>query len=115
MTNFARDQRQSLTINTAPTQISRRGAAAAYPGAKLDWTIPLPGVFRALDGKEIRTLKDAADLLSGHALGCHDPAVRQVAADLLVRAARTCTPNDVAAASERVGRFLLIERVAHAI
>lgn len=78
------------------------------------WDAPLPVRLRiaSADNLEIRTLRDAGDLVSGrHFTPAHSAAL-QDCAELLVRAARSGSPDHVAAAALHLQRILRVMELA---
>lgn len=72
------------------------------------WDAPLPVRIwlPSASNLEIRTLRDAGDLVSGRHFTVSHSAALQECADLLVSAARTGAPDDVAGAAMRLQRLL---------
>lgn len=70
------------------------------------WDAPLPVHVRLEGGRELRTLRDAGDFLSGRCVTLDHSAALQAAALAAVRAARTGTADDVATAGERLAAYV---------
>lgn len=78
------------------------------------WDAPLPVRIRiaSAGNLEIRTLRDAGDLVSGQHFTLSHSATLQDCAELLVRAARSGDPDAVAEAALQLQRYLRVMELA---
>ncbi|QTL02141.1 hypothetical protein J5J86_15180 [Aquabacter sp. L1I39] len=87
---------------------------AAPDAPQAHWDAPLPVRIRiaSAENLEIRTLRDAGNLVSGRYFTLSHSAALQECADLLVLAARTGDPDDVSFAAMRLQMFLRMLELA---
>lgn len=114
-TDLGGGQRAAEPVSSALSPMAGRDTLPDDIRAQTEphWDAPLPVVVRlaAAGGREVRTLRDAGAFVSGRYMKLEHSATLQHLAGLIVTAARSGHPDDMADAGMRLQAYVRLLRI----